>query len=157
MVSLAAATASAAEPDLDLHASCAPLAHTQAYSTWGPAVSYGRPVTVVYEASRCSTPDGSALDVFAEGTAEVFEGSSDSGELLDARPFVVSGTWREPKNDTAWPPAWWDCSVAYASYTWQIPEVYTFQVSAREGVWTLHVTSQGVGSQDLSWTHDGCA
>jgi hypothetical protein len=142
---------------LELHASCAPLAHTQTYTAWGPAVSYGGPVTVVYAASRCSTPDGSALDVAADGTAEIFQGTDTSGTLLDTRPFLVAGTWREPRNAEAWPPTWWDCSVPYARYTWQIPGVYTFQVSARDGVWSLNVTSQGVASQDVSWTHDGCA
>ena len=142
---------------LDLRASCAPLSHTQTYASWGPAVAYGREVTVVYEASRCSTPDGSALDVSAQGTATIHDGSSAAGEVLDSHPFIVAGTWKEPKNDAAWPPAWWDCSVSSASYTWQIPGVYTFQVSAREGVWSLTVSSQGVASQDLSWTHDGCA
>jgi hypothetical protein len=142
---------------LDLHASCAPLSHTQTYSGWGPAVSYGRPVTVVYEAARCSTPDGSALDLSAEGTAKIFDGSSVTGELLDTRSFLVTGTWKQPKNDAAWPPTWWHCSVSYASYTWQIPGVYTFLVSARDGVWNLNVSSQGVGTQELSWTHDGCA
>jgi hypothetical protein len=147
----------AEETKMELHASCAPLAHTQTYSAWGPAVSYGGPVTVVYEASRCSTPDGTALDVAAEGTAQIFQGADTSGVLLDTRPFLVSGTWREPRNAEAWPPTWWDCSVSYASYTWQIPGVYTFRVTARDGAWTLDVNSQGVGSQDLSWTHDGCA
>jgi hypothetical protein len=142
---------------LDLHASCAPLAHTQTYAAWGPAVSYGGPVTVVYNASRCSTPDGLALDVAAEGTAQIFEGTDTGGTLLDTKPFVVSGRWKEPRNAAAWPPTWWDCSVPFASYTWQIPGVYTFQVSARDGVWSLNVSSQGVGSQDVSWTHDGCA
>ena len=142
---------------LDLQASCSPLAHTQTYAAWGPAVSYGGPVTVVYEASRCSTPDGSALDVAAEGTARIFQGSDTTGTLLDTKPFLVTGTWREPRNAEAWPPTWWDCSVPFASYTWQIPGVYTFQVSARDGVWTLDVNSQGVATQDVSWTHDGCA
>jgi hypothetical protein len=142
---------------LDLHASCAPLAHTQTYVAWGPAVSYGGPVTVVYDASRCSTPDGSALDVAAEGTAQIFQGPDTTGALLDTKPFIVSGTWREPRNAEAWPPTWWDCSVPFANYTWQIPGVYTFQVSARDGVWSLNVSSQGVATQDVSWTHDGCA
>lgn len=142
---------------LGLRASCAPLAHTQTYAAWGPAVSYGGPVTVVYEATRCSTPDGSALDVAAEGTARVFQGTDTTGALLDTKPFLVSGTWREPRNAAAWPPTWWDCSVPFASYTWQIPGVYTFEVSAREGMWSLNVSSRGVASQDVSWTHDGCA
>jgi hypothetical protein len=112
---------------------------------------------VVYAASRCSTPDGLALDVAAEGTAQIFEGTDTGGTLLDSKPFVVSGRWKEPRNAAAWPPTWWDCSVAYANYTWQIPGVYTFQVSARDGLWSLNVSSQGVASQDVSWTHDGCA
>ncbi len=147
----------AKEGKLELHASCAPLAHTQTYSAWGPAVSYGGPVTVAYEASRCSTPDGLALDVAAEGTARIYQGADTSGVLLDTRPFLVSGRWKEPRNAEAWPPTWWDCSVPFATYTWQIPGVYTFQVSARDGVWSLNVSSQGVGTQDVSWTHDGCA
>lgn len=140
-----------------LHASCAPLGHTQTYDGWGPAVAYGTQVTVVYEASRCSTPAGEALNVSADGTATVFAGSSATGVPLDARPFTVTGTWRRPANAEAWPPSWWDCSVGYASYAWEIPGVYSFQVSARDGTWSLDVSSDGVGSQAVHWTHDGCA
>jgi hypothetical protein len=142
---------------LNLQANCAPFSHTQTYSSWGPAVAYGGPVTVVYQAERCSTPDGRALDLAAEGTASVFQGVTSDGVLLDTRPFVFSGTWRQPKNAEAWPLAWWDCSVAFASYTWEIPGLYTFQVTADAGVWSLDVSSQGVGTQAVSWTHNGCA
>ena len=142
---------------LDLQANCAPFNHIQTYSSWGPAVAYGGPVTVVYEAERCSTPDGRSLDLTAEGTASVFEGLTPDGVLLDTRPFVFTGTWRQPKNAEAWPLAWWDCSVAYASYIWEIPGLYTFQVTADSGVWSLDVSSQGVGTQAVSWTHNGCA
>jgi hypothetical protein len=140
-----------------LTGSCAPFTHTQTYLDWGPAVAYGGPVTVMYQADRCSTPNGSALDLAAEGTAQVFQGETSAGALLDTRPFLVTGTWREPQNAEAWPPAWWGCEVPYASYAWEIPGVYSFLVSARDGVWTLDITSQGVGSQTVSWTHDGCA
>ena len=143
--------------DLTLRASCAPFGHTQTYVGWGPAAAYGETVTVVYEAGRCSTPDGSALDVSVEGTAKVFQGETQSGALLDTKPFLVTGTWRQPKNAEAWPPSWWGCGVPYASYTWEIPGVYTFQVSARNGLWSLDVHSQGVGFQSVAWTHDGCA
>lgn len=142
---------------LALTASCAPFSHVQTYLAWGPAVAYGEPVTVVYDAGRCSTPDGSALDLAVEGTAKVFQGESAVGILLDTRPFLVTGTWRRPTNAEAWPPAWWACGVPYASYMWEIPGVYSFHVSARDGLWSLDVTSQGVGSQAVSWTHDGCA
>jgi hypothetical protein len=142
---------------LELTAGCAPFSHVQAYESWGPAVAYGGPVTVVYEAGRCSTPDGSALDVVVEGTAKVFQGDSATGALVDTGPFLVTGTWRQPKNSEGWPPSWWSCNVPYASYTWEIPGVYTFQVSARDGLWSLDVTSRGAGSQAVSWTHDGCA
>ena len=70
---------------------------------------------------------------------------------------LVTGTWREPQNSEAWPPAWWGCGVPYASYTWEIPGVYSFEVSAQDGFWTLDVSSEGVGTQAVSWTHDGCA
>ncbi|MGH2691952.1 MAG: hypothetical protein ACRDHM_05570 [Actinomycetota bacterium] len=148
---------SGAQDALELTASCAPFSHTQTYVGWGPAVAYGGPVTLVYEAGRCSTPDGSALDVAVDGTAKVFQGDSATGALLDTRPFLVTGTWRQPRNAEAWPPTWWGCGVPYASYTWEIPGVYTFQVSARDGFWSLDVSSQGVASQAVSWTHDGCA
>lgn len=142
---------------LELAPSCAPFTHTQTYSGWGPAVAYGTTVTVLYEAGRCSTPDGSALDLSVEGTATVFEGDPSAGVPIDTRPFLVTGTWREPRNAEAWPPSWWGCRVPYASYTWEIPGVYTFQVSARDGVWDLDVSSQGAATQTVSWTHDGCA
>ena len=119
---------------LALEGSCAPFSHTQTYASWGPAVAYGTPVTVVYEAARCSTPDGSSLDVSAQGTARIISGLTTEGELLDTRPFLVTGTWRQPMNADAWPPTWWTCSVPYASYTWQIPGVYSFRVSVRDGL-----------------------
>lgn len=140
-----------------LQGTCTPFVHTQTYPNWGPAVAYGGPVTVAYEADRCSTPDGSALDVSAEGTAMIYDGLTTDGTLLDTRSFSVTGTWQEPQNAEAWPPTWWTCSVPYASYTWEIPGVYTFRVSAQDGVWSLDVSSSGVGTQDVSWTHDGCA
>ncbi|MGH2709587.1 MAG: hypothetical protein ACRDH9_00070 [Actinomycetota bacterium] len=142
---------------LDLRANCAPFGYTQTYGSWGPAVAYGGPVTVVYEAERCSTPDGRSLDLAAEGTAKVFQGASEAGALLDTRPFLFTGTWKQPKNAAAWPLAWWDCSVPYASYKWEIPGLYTFEVTAQAGVWSLDVNSQGVGTQAVSWTHNGCA
>lgn len=146
-----------AKDAVELQGSCSPLGHTQSYEGWGPAVAYGKPVTVVYQAARCSTPDGSALDLSAEGTAQIFDGPSAAGALLDTRPFLVTGTWRKPKNAEAWPPTWWACDVPFASYTWQIPGVYSFRVSARDGVWSLDVSSDGAGSHSFSWTHDGCA
>lgn len=142
---------------VQLVASCAPLGHTQTYAGWGPAVAYGTQVTVVYEASRCSTPAGDALNVAADGTATVFAGSSATGAPLDVQPFTVTGMWKRPGNAEAWPPSWWDCSVGSASYSWEIPGVYSFRVSARDGAWTLDVNSQGVGSQSVHWTYNGCA
>jgi hypothetical protein len=141
----------------DLFASCAPFSYTQTYAAWGPAVAYGGPVTVVYQADRCSTPDGPALDIAAEGTASVYEGLSADGTLLETRPFVMTGTWKDPKNAEAWPPPWWSCSVPFASYSWEIPGLYTFRVTAHSGVWSLDVISEGVGSQAVTWSHDGCA
>lgn len=140
-----------------LTGSCAPFTHTQTYSDWGPAVAYGGPVTVVYEADRCSTPNGAALDLAADGSASIFRGETSAGALLDTRPFLVTGTWREPRNAEAWPPTWWGCKVPYASYVWEIPGVYSFHVSARHGMWTLDVSSQGVAAQSVTWAHDGCA
>jgi hypothetical protein len=146
----------AAARGLTLTASCAPFGHTQTYVGWGPAAAYGETVTVVYEAGRCSTPDGSALDVSVEGTAKVFQGETQSGALLDTRPFLVAGTWREPANAEAWPPPWWSCSIAYANYTWQVPGIYTFQVSAREGTWVLDVATQGSTPRTVTWSYDAC-
>jgi hypothetical protein len=139
---------------LTLTASCSPFGHTQTYLGWGPAAAYGETVTVVYEADRCSTPDGSALDVAVEGTAKVFQ--AESGALLDTRPFLVAGTWRQPSNDEAWPPSWWTCSVAYANYTWQIPGIYTFHVSARDGRWALDVNTDGPTPRAVTWAYDAC-
>jgi hypothetical protein len=139
-----------------LRATCAPFTFNQTYPAWGPAVTYGRMVTVAYEASRCSKPNGTALDLSVGGTASVYEGSTATGTPLDVRGFTVSGSWDRPSNAIGWPPKWWECGVKSARYNWQIPGVYSFNVSARWGVWTLSVETQGPAPTSINWSYDGC-
>lgn len=139
-----------------LRATCAPFTFNQSYSAWGPAVTYGRTVTVAYEASRCSKPNGTALDLSVDGTATVYDGTTATGTPLDVRGFTVSGTWDKPSNAIGWPPNWWQCGVKSARYTWQIPGVYSFNVSARWGVWTLSVETQGPVPTSIHWSYNGC-
>jgi hypothetical protein len=76
--------------------------------------------------------------------------------LIESRPFSVTGTWARPGNDSGWPPAWWQCGVRHAEYTWQIPGVYTFHVSARDGAWGLDVSTQGAMPKTVTWAYDAC-
>ena len=139
-----------------LKASCGGFSLLQTYTTWGPALSYGRPVTVQYEATRCSKPDGRALDLSVHGTATVSEVAEAGGALIEAIPFQVTGTWSRPGNDSGWPPDWWECGVRFAEYTWEIPGIYTFHVSAREGSWALDVATTGLTPSTVTWAYDAC-
>lgn len=139
-----------------LRATCAPFTFNQTYPGWGPALTYGRVVTVAYEASRCSKPHGTAMNLSVDGTATVYDGTSAAGTPLDVRGFTVSGTWDKPSNAIGWPPNWWECGVKAARYSWQIPGVYSFNVSARWGVWTLSVETQGPVPTRIHWSYNGC-
>ncbi len=136
---------------------CTPFTFTQTYITWGPALAYGEPVTVVYEASKCIKPMGTTVDLSVQGTATVYQSLLVEDAPIDARPFSVSGMWDRPTNPEGWPPAWWECGVKHARYTWDIADMYTFAVSARWGVWSLDVTTQGQEPGSVHWAHNGCS
>jgi hypothetical protein len=135
---------------------CDDFRHVQTYRHWGPARHFDRVVTVEYQASRCAAPTETAVDLHMEGTATIHEGDSVSGPVLGTRPFVVLGTWEHPANPMGWPPSWWQCGVSYAQYRWDIAGVYTFEVSATDGTWTLVVDVAGSAAGDLSWTYEAC-
>jgi hypothetical protein len=131
-----------------IRTACGPFSWTQTYEAW----SYGTTVTVVYDASRCVRRSGRrALDLSVEGSATVHSGADALGEPIDSRPFTVPGSWVDPTNPDGWLPDWWQCSVKQAQYTWEIPSVYTFDVAARWGVWTLKVTTAGPEPNTLTW------
>ena len=133
---------------------CSPFELTQTYTDWGPADHYGRTVTVHYEAPRCTVLEGATAHLELRGTAAVHPGRTTLREPIEVRPFRTDGTWTDPANPEGWPPSWWSCDVTAADYTWEIPGVYSFVVSARQGTWSLEVTT-GDGPS-LSWQHDGC-
>jgi hypothetical protein len=135
---------------------CRPFAHTQTYITWGPALAYGEPVTVVYDASHCTKSSGTAVEVSMQGTARVYQGVLVQGSPIDTRPFTVTGLWERPKVAAGWPLDWWSCDVKHARYSWEIGGVYTFAVTARWGVWSLDVTSKGAASRTVRWTYNAC-
>ena len=141
---------------------CAPFSHTQVYTSWGPALSYGEAVTVVYSAERCTKPDGTTVVVTSEGTASVYQGTGGLGlgEQIDRRPFRLTGRWDRPTNEAGWPLAWWGCGVKLAEYRWEIPGVYVFDVRARWGAWSLDVSSLAIGPQsqprDFHWSYSAC-
>lgn len=138
-------------------AGCQPFSHTQTYITWGPALAYEEPVTVVYQASQCTKPAGTTVELSMQGTAKVYQGILAQGNPIDSRPFTVTGLWDRPENPTGWPPSWWTCGVKLARYTWDIAGVYTFAVTARWGVWSLEVTSKGTAARTVHWTHNACS
>jgi hypothetical protein len=132
---------------------CGPFAMTQTYRDWGPARFYDRTVTVEYDATRCSLPGEDVTRVSIEGTATMYPGSSADGRPLDERAFLVQGTWRHASNREGWPLTWWECDVESLAYTWSIAGVYTFDVSAHDGVWSLLVEDSRA---PVSWTYDAC-
>lgn len=138
-------------------AGCRPFSHTQTYMTWGPALAYDEPVTVVYEASHCSKPAGRSVELSMQGTATVYRGNLVEGTPIQTRPFTVTGMWDRPDDPSGWPPTWWACEVKQARYTWEIAGVYTFDVGARWGVWNLEVTSLGTTARTVRWTHNACS
>jgi hypothetical protein len=133
---------------------CGAFSLTQTYENWGPARHYGVPVTVAYDATRCSRDRGDVVVLTIEGVAVVHRGNSTEGAVLDERPFYVSGRLAGTSNAEGWPPDWWGCQVEAADYTWRIAGVYTFAVSAREGQWQLFVS---VDDREVHWAYDGCA
>ena len=136
---------------------CQPFTFTQAYLTWGPALAYGEPVTVAYDASQCTRPSGTAVELSMQGTAKVYRGTVAEGTPIDTRPFTVTGLWDRPKDPSGWPLTWWSCGVKLARYTWEIAGVYTFGVSARWGVWSLEITTLGAAPSTFRWTHNACS
>jgi hypothetical protein len=122
---------------------CEAIARVQTYEGWGPALHYGRTVTVAYALTDCSaslSTDGFAFE--ATGTATVFRGASAAGSPLTVEPFTASGAWGDPAS-SGWPPAWWSCDVARASISWEIPGAYTFLAGATGDRWTLEVQVPG--------------
>ena len=136
---------------------CQPFGHMQTYMTWGPAVAYGEPVTVVYEATQCTKPSGTAAELSMQGTATMYRGTQAEGSPIDTRPFTVTGLWDRPKNPAGWPPTWWACDVKLARYSWDIAGVYTFEVTARWGVWSLEIATLGAAPSTFHWTHNACS
>jgi hypothetical protein len=114
-------------------------------------------VTVAYDASQCTKPSGTAVELSMQGTARVYRGTVAEGTAIDTRPFTVVGLWDRPEDPSGWPLTWWSCGVKLARYTWDIVGVYRFAVSARWGVWTLEVTSQGAAPRTVRWTHNACS
>jgi hypothetical protein len=139
---------------------CAPFGHTQTYLTWGPALAYDEPVTVVYSAERCTERQGTLVNVTTQGSATVYQGALAKGEPIDQRPFRLTGSWDRPSNEAGWPLAWWGCGVKQARYIWEIPGVYRFDVGARWGLWTLTVSTQPVKplaeARTVHWTYNAC-
>lgn len=133
---------------------CGDFGLTQGYRNWGPADSYGHPVTVSYQATRCSRLHEKTLHLNIEGSAVVYRGPKAAGQVIDQQPFSVTGTWTNPTNREGWPPDWWECGVRSARYSWRIGNVYTFSVTAQQGVWHLDVQA---GNDPVSWTYDACA
>jgi hypothetical protein len=133
---------------------CEAFSLTQTYGKWGPARHYGRPVTVVYDAIRCSTERNGTVELSIEGVAVIHRGTSAEGTALDERAFHVSGRWEGASNAEGWPPDWWQCDVESAEYSWRIAGVYNFSVTARDGAWELDVSME---DKTLHWTYDGCA
>lgn len=154
-VAFLALTAGAARADAEdavPAAGCAAFGHVQTYRGWGPALHFERPVTVTYSIVDCRAGvDGDTFTLSLSGTAVVRDAAT--GRLLGPRPFAASGSWTDPSG-VGYPPDWWSCDVRQASFRWEIPNAYSFVVSARDGSWTLDV---GVpGAKGVHWDYSAC-
>jgi hypothetical protein len=149
-----------ASPAVAQVSQCAPFGHTQTYLSWGPALAYHEPVTVVYSAERCTQRQGTLVNVTTLGSATVYQGILAKGEPIDQRPFRLTGSWDRPSNEAGWPLAWWGCGVKQARYVWEIPGVYRFDVGARWGLWSLTVSTQPVDplaeARTVHWSYNAC-
>jgi hypothetical protein len=152
-----AAEGAAAAELLGAEQHCDEFRHVQTYRNWGPARHFDQMVTVDYRAARCAAPAGTAVDLAMDGTATIHEGDSASGRVLGTRPFTVLGTWEQPTNPMGWPPDWWQCGVPFAEYRWEIIGVYSFEVSAADGSWTLVVDVADTPAGDVHWSFDACS
>jgi hypothetical protein len=98
--------------------------------------------------------------VTTAGSATVYQGATMDGAAIDRRPFRLTGRWDRPANAAGWPLSLWDCGVKLAQYRWEIPGVYTFEIGARWGVWSLVISTEILGAQsqarDFHWSYDAC-
>jgi hypothetical protein len=138
---------------------CSTLSWTQTYRGWGPALAYGRAVTIRFVAQGCSVIEGKSLDLLRRGTARIYAGRvAKRSRFIESRPFSVRGVWEDPENPLGWPPLWWQCGVSGAWFTWHVRGVYTFEVGVEDGVWSLDVsTNRKRRDHHFSWSYDGCS
>jgi hypothetical protein len=135
---------------------CDPFEYRQAYRGWGPGSSYGRKVSVLYEAESCVKIENGILRISMDGTAEIRERNA-RGKIIAEKPFELVGTWVHPSLASGWPPDWWECGVTDLDYAWRIPGRYSFEVEADDGKWTLDViTVRRDTTRTVHWTFDAC-
>jgi len=135
---------------------CEPFVYRQAYRGWGPGFAYGRTVSVLYEAERCARIENGILRISMDGTAQIREGNS-GGRVIAQKPFELEGTWVHPSVSSGWPPDWWECGVTDLDYAWRISGLYSFEVEADDGMWTLDVvTVRRDRTKTVHWTFDAC-
>ena len=123
---------------------CAEFPHKQTYVAEAglfraPAWHYDRTVTVVYETDSCEAevaPDGN-YTLSIEGTASIYDGLSDDGELLEKQPFTSEISSDSVDGKIGWPVRWWSCFDGSFSYVWTIEDVYVFSVVAEDGRWVM--------------------
>jgi hypothetical protein len=100
------------------------------------------------------------VEVTTAGSATVYQGTTMDGAAIDRRPFRLTGRWDRPANAAGWPLSLWACGVKLAQYRWEIPGVYTFEIGARWGVWSLVISTEILGAQsqarDFHWSYDAC-
>jgi hypothetical protein len=136
---------------------CDPFEYRQAYRGWGPGSSYGRKVSVLYEAESCVKIDNGILRISMDGTAEIRERNA-GGKIIAEKPFELEGTWVHPSLSSGWPPDWWECGVVDLDYAWRIPGRYSFEVEADDGKWTLDVvTVRRERTRTVHWTFNACS
>ncbi|HZD16823.1 MAG TPA: hypothetical protein VE669_01650 [Actinomycetota bacterium] len=133
---------------------CSSFARVQTYRGWGPALHYGRTVTVSFTAAECRGGFVTGGFTYAlTGTATVYAGAEMGGDPLEVRDFVSDGSFADPRG-TGWPPDWWSCDVDEATINWRIPGVYSFVAGASHGSWNLDVTVPG--SDTVHWHYSAC-
>lgn len=158
VVTFALLAASAAAPASAQPIECADFALTQTYRGWGPALHYGKTVTVVYAADECSgswTDEAFSYEV--TGSASIYEGpvpegKHPAGPAMDVLHFSTKGSFSDAE-DAGWPPAWWSC-LASADVRWQIAGIYSFRATAEMGDWSLGINV--TGATPFRWSYSAC-
>ena len=157
---IAAPAPALAESPLDV---CDVFPYSQSYKTdegffRAPAWTFGRDVTIQYDAGACAASGGldGKFSLTVRGRATVYAGDDLDGPKLGIYPFASSVSGNFEGDKAGWPIDWWACREGSFNYSWIIPNVYLFSMRATDGDWSM-IQRALDGSRDVTGTNfNGC-